>query len=50
MENVHRYCTYNTLLNAGMGLKFIGTGVGRCFGKRDVSGMVLTWPAKEYKP
>jgi len=33
MENVHRYCTYNTLRNAGMGIKFIGTGDGRCFGK-----------------
>jgi len=50
MENVHGYCTYNTLRNAGMGLKFIGTGDGRCLGKRDVSGMVLTRPAKEYKP
>lgn len=49
MENVHRYCTYNTLLNAGMELRFIGTGDGRCFGKRDVSRMVLTRTAKEYK-
>jgi hypothetical protein len=49
MENMHRYFAYNTLLNARMGLKFIGTGDGRCFGKRDVSGMVLTRPAKEYK-
>jgi len=50
MENVRRYCTYNTPPNAGMGLKFIGTGDGRYFGKRDVSGMVLTRPAKDYKP
>jgi hypothetical protein len=50
MENVHRYCAYNTLLNARMGLKFIGTGDGRSFGKRDVSGMLLMRPAKEYKP
>jgi hypothetical protein len=26
MENVQLYSTCNTLLNAGMGLKFIGTG------------------------
>jgi hypothetical protein len=50
MENVHRYCTYNTLLNAGMGLRFIGAGDRRWFGKRDVSRMVLTRPVKEYKP
>jgi hypothetical protein len=32
-----------------MGLKFIGTGDGRCFGKRYVNGMLLMRPAKEYK-
>jgi len=41
---------YNTLPYAGMRLKFIETGDGRYFGKRYVSGMVLTRPAKEYKP
>jgi hypothetical protein len=50
MENVQLYCRYNTLLNAGIGLKFIGTGDGRFFGKRDASGMVLKQAAKEHKP
>jgi hypothetical protein len=27
--NMHRYCAYNTLLNARIGLKVIGTGDGR---------------------
>jgi len=40
---------YNTLLNAGVGLKFIGTGVGCYFGKRDLTVMVLMRPAKEYE-
>jgi hypothetical protein len=48
--NVYMYvCMCNTLLNAGVGLKFIGTGDGRCFGERDVSRMVLTQPAKDYE-
>ena len=34
MENVRRYCTYNTLPNAGMGIKFIGTGDGGVFWKK----------------
>jgi len=33
-----------------MGLKFIGRGDGRYLGERDVSEMILTPPAKEYKP
>jgi len=49
MEIVHRYCTYNTLLNAGVGLGLLEQEIGGAL-ERDMSGMVLTRPAKEYKP
>ena len=49
MEIVHRYCTYNTLLNAGVGLGLLEQEIGGAL-ERDMSGIVLTRPAKEYKP